>query len=251
MAVVGQRTDHNEHFHVSSGSFRAENYFVSRFQLQEGKGYDILGKHLIFENKLSDNQGLSLINYNVLVNEEDWRYVIDDTWSRVFLMDVTTKEEELLTRLLMDEPCSVETATQIVDELNKIMKDYLLVVSVVGVMITLVTGTFFYSMIQNDLLERTKELFLYQIYGASRKKAVRVIFMEYIWIAVTASFSVVFVVMALGELYFLYMLQRHYPLSIVVVVLTTVLVSGFVFLCCIIAEKITYKGRNIGLIRDE
>ena len=63
--------------------------------------------------------------------------------------------------------------------LKEILSKYISVVILVGSMLVLVTSTFFYSMIQNDLCERRTETFLYRIYGASKQNARRIIYQEY------------------------------------------------------------------------
>ena len=70
-------------------------------------------------------------------------------------------------------------------------------------------------------------------------------------IAMIASFSVVLVIMIFGEAFFLFFLHRHYPVSVLVVLVTTLMVAGFVMCCCIAAGKMDAKNRKIELIRDE
>lgn len=106
-------------------------------------------------------------------------------------------------------------------------------------------------MVQSDLAARKKELYLYQIYGASRKKAFWVVYLEYLMIAWISSFSVVCVTMVIGSCFFRFFLNRHYPLSIPVVLITSFVSSVFVLLCCFWAQWVNSLGTKTEIIRDE
>lgn len=249
--VIGGQTDENVHFQVKQGAFAAENYFSSYLNVAPGERYSFFGEEILCEKLLTDNQALSLVSYNILVNEADWRLGLDETWSAAFLLDLETAEEAQLKQLISGKDCHMETATQITDALSQLMSDYLCIVFIVGAMLVIVTGAFFYSMVLSDLTERKKELYLYRAYGASRKKALWVVFFEYLLIAWIASFSVIFVILGVGESYFLYMLHRHYPVSGAVVVITSLVVSAFVMGCCVVAEWQNTRKNGTEIIRDE
>lgn len=192
-----------------------------------------------------------MMPYNIKINRQDWNLELDDTWETVFLLDLSRSEEQNLISLLEEEPCSVGTASQLADGLIELISDYLSVVVVVGAMLILVTGAFFYSMVRSDLLARKRELYLYQIYGASRRKAFWVVYLEYLMIAWIASFSVVLVTMVLGEVVFSLMLNKHYPLSVPVVLITSFVSTLFVLVCCLIAQWMNFVGTKMEIIRDE
>lgn len=250
-AVVGTQTDGNIHFSLPEGTFAAENYFSAHLNIKEGDSCEVFGKKMPCERILSEVQALSLVSYNVLVNEKDWNFGLDSSWSPVFLMDLSKNQIKELREVLDYAPCEVETASMIADALQELFSKYISVVMIVGSMLALVTATFFYSMIRNDLSTRRTETFLYQVYGASVRKSKRIIYQEYMMIAMIASFSVVLVIMIFGEAFFLFFLHRHYPVSVLVVLVTTLMVAGFVMCCCIAAGKMDAKNRKIELIRDE
>lgn len=251
-ALLVKQTDNNINFQIPKGSFAAENYFVYRCGLELGKEYNIFGGNTVYSSNLDGNkQNMALARYNFIINLEDWHLGTDNTWRSLFLLDLSRQEEENLKKLLLNVHCNVETASQLTDELNKIMSDYISVILVAGFMLILVTTTFFYSMVQSDLAARKKELYLYQLYGASRKKAFRVVYFEYLLIAWIASFSVVCVTMFLGSCFFRFMLNRHYPLSVPVVLVTSFISSLFVLLCCFAAQWVNSIGTKTEIIRDE
>lgn len=251
IALVGGQTADNGHFFVEKGCFKAENRFIYLCGLTEGNSYGLFGNDLYFLDRQSENQALSLINYNVILNASDYGYYLDDSWSIVYLLDIGTAQEKELARLMEGEQCKIETASLLIDELNSILSEYLLFVAAVGAMLVIVTGTFFYSIIKNDIQERRRELCLYRIFGASEKEAAGVVFGEYIMVALTSSLSVVFVIMALGEVYFMYMLKRHYPLSIIVTILTTLIITVFVIICCLMAQRASRRNDAVAYLRDE
>lgn len=249
--VLESQTDGNNHFKVLEGSFAAENKFVSLCNLELGTMSDIFGKDLLYAENIKENQWLSLIMYNIKVNKEDWNLGLDDTWSTVFLLDLSESAEKDLISLLKNEACSVETASQLTDMIIELLSEYLSVVAVAGMMLILVTGAFFYSMVRSDLLSRKRELYLYQIYGASRRKAFWVVYLEYLLIAWIASFSVILVVMVLGDAVFSLMLNKHYPLSIPVVLITSFVSTLFVLICCMVAQLMNFMSTKMEIIRDE
>ena len=249
--VLESQTDGNKNFKVLEGSFAAENKFVALCNLELGTMNGIFGKDLLYVENIKDNQWLSLISYNIKINRKDWNLELDGTWSTIFLLDLSQSAEKDLISLLKDEPCSVETASQLTDMVIELFSEYLSVVAVVGVMLILVTGAFFYSMVRSDLLARKKELYLYQIYGASRRKAFWVVYLEYLMIAWIASFSVILVTMVLGDAVFSLMLKKHYPLSVPVVLVTSFVSTLFVLICCMAAQLMNFMGTKMEIIRDE
>ena len=249
--VLESQTDGNKNFKVLEGSFAAENKFVALCNLELGTMSGIFGKDLLYVENIKDNQWLSLISYNIKINRKDWNLELDGTWSTIFLLDLSQSAEKDLISLLKDEPCSVETASQLTDMVIELFSEYLSVVAVVGVMLILVTGAFFYSMVRSDLLARKKELYLYQIYGASRRKAFWVVYLEYLMIAWIASFSVILVTMVLGDAVFSFLLKKHYPLSVPVVLVTSFVSTLFVLICCMAAQLMNFMGTKMEIIRDE
>lgn len=249
--LIGKQTDGNQRFRVPEGTFIAENYFSYLCDLEGKEKTDILGKELICSEFVNENQVFTPVRYNFKVNKSDWEQPLDDSWETVFLLDVSREEERDIERLLAGETCSVETASSFVDTVVELLSDYLSVVSAVGIMLILVTGTFFYSMVRSDLLARRREMYLYQIYGASRRKAFWVVFLEYLIIVWIASFSVVLVAMIAGESVFAFLLWKHYPMSIPVILITSIIVTFFVLACCYIAQWINFRSTKMEIIRDE
>lgn len=251
-AVMSHQTDNNVNFQVQEGEFMAENYFVYRCSLELGEEYGIFGGNAVYSQNIKGSQTyMALVVYNVLVRQEDWHLGINDTWSPLFLLDLSKADEEGLKELLEGTQCRVETASQLTDELNKLMSDYISVILVAGFMLVLVTAAFFYSMVQSDLIARKKELYLYQMSGASRKKAFWVVYLEYLMIAWISSFSVVCVTMVIGSSFFRILLKRHYPLSVPVVLITSLVSSLFVLFCCFAAQWINSARTKTEIIRDE
>lgn len=250
-AVIGKNTDHNEHFSVTPGEFAVESYFSNNVNVFAGSDYEIFHKTMKCERIITDNQALSIINYNLLINEEDWNGDIDSSWSPVFLLDIEHSQIQELSEIMENESCEIETASMIADALEEIFSDYLAIVFIIGSMLIYVIFIFFYSVIQNDLTSRRTEIVLYQIYGASHLEAKLVIYQEYFMIAIISSFSVVFTVMIFGEAFFAFFLHRHYPVSFIVVGITTGIVACFVILCCYIAEKVHSNKKKMEIIRDE
>ena len=249
--VIDRCTDGNPHFSVPAGSFLAENYFSSRCGLLTGVTSDLFGSETNFLGNLEDNQYLSLVSYNFIINKEDWKLGIDDGWNAIFLMDVSLSQEKELESQLMGFSCHMESASAIIDELKNFISDYFDILILVTGMIILVIAAIFYSVISSDLTNRKTETYLYRIFGASFASAQKIIFFEYTLIALISSFAVSFTVMVCGELYFYFGLKKHFPLSIPVVVITTAAAVLFVFLCCQTAGYVNTRNTGLEVIRDE
>ena len=249
--IIGDATDSNKHFSVPSGEFAVESYFSNYANVFESVNYDIFNKTMKYNRIIMDDQALSIVSYNLLINEEDWIDDIDSSWSTVFLLDLSHSKIKDLNKLMQNESCEIETASMIADAIAEIFSDYLVIVSIIGSMLIYVIFVFLYSVIQNDLIARKSEIVLYQIYGASHLEAKLVVYQEYLMISIISSFSVIFTVMMLGEAFFVFFLHKHYPISVVVVCITTCLVAIFVMFCCFIAEKVNSNKRKMEVIRDE
>ena len=249
--VIENQTDGNTHFSVPAGSFLAENYFATRCKLMEGLKTDIFGSEIVYEGKMQDNQYLSLVSYNFIVNKEDFNLDIDDSWRAIFLLDASISEEKELENLLKDLDCHIESASALIDELKELLSDYLDILILAAAMIALVTITIFYTVISSDLTNRKTEIYLYRVFGASFAKAQEVIFYEYSLIALISSFAVSFSIMVCGELYFYFGLKKHFPLSLPIIAATTALAVIFVFVCCRVAGYVNTKNTGLEVIRDE
>lgn len=250
--VLDGQTDDNKEFQIPEGCFASENYFSYRCDLELREESDIFGKDLKFYKRTNQKaMRMGILSYSFKVNRSDFGWGLDDTWDTVWILDIDRASEEKLESLMEGQRCMVMTTTDFVNELVELLSDYLSIVAVVGVMLVLVTGTFFYSMVRSDLLSRKKEMFLYRVYGASRRKAFWVIFLEYLMIAWIAAFCVIAASALLGGAVYGYLLGTYYPLSLPVVGVTSLAVTGFVLGCCYIAQWINFMGGKMEMIRDE
>lgn len=250
--VIDGQTDESRAFQVPKGCFASENYFSYRCDLELREESDIFGKDLKFSERAGLGEVMwTIFPYNFYVNRSDFGWGLDDTWDTVFIMDIDLEAEEKLDTLLAGQRCNVITTTESVNEVVELLSDYLSVVAVTGIMLILVTGTFFYSMVRSDLLSRKKEMFLYRVFGASRRKAFWVVFLEYLMIAWAAAVCVLAASMLLGGFIYGYLLRTFYPLSAPVIILTGLSVTFFVLGCCYIAQWINFKGSKMEMIRDE
>lgn len=281
--VIGKQTDNNEHFSVPAHSVIVENYFANKCGLKKGiyeypegeavfgnseQGYiennfenndsimnsadiDLFGSHVTSWSLSEDNQYLSLVNYNVMINDSDWGLGIGEAWSPIFLIDASVSEEKEIDRAISGYSCHIESATEIIDEIKNIMTDYFRIIIVMAAALILVISSVFYTLIRKDLTGRRTELFLYRVFGASGHQADMVIFGEYTIIAVVSAMVVTVTVLGLGELYFYYGLRKHFPFSAPILLITTGAAMIFVFLCCKLAEAVSRRGVDVYVIRDE
>ncbi len=249
--VIEKQTDNNLHFYVPENSILVENYFASRCNIEEGKKTDSFGSSVECIGYLTDNQYLSLVNYNFIINKADWNLDIDDSWSAVFLTDLSAGKEQKVEKMLESLPCHMESASKLIDELKQMMSDYLDILILVVGMIMLVTSAIFYTVIRSDLTGRRTEMYLYRVFGASFAKAQKVIFYEYMMIAFISSFAVSFTVMVCGEIYFYFGLRKHFPMSLPITAATTLSAVIFIVLCCQAAGLSNARSARVEVIRDE
>lgn len=249
--VIAGQTDENPHFKVAEHTMLTEGMFGTKCGLKTGETTAIFGSDVYCAGRLTDRQYLALMNYNFIVNQCDWQIGIDDTWHTVFLANVSRQEEQLLKERLRGISCSVETASGLIDEVKNILSDYFEIIVLAAAMIILATAAVFYTVIQSDMFSRRTELYLYRIAGASFGKAQRVIYGEYIMIALAAAAGVSMTVMICGEFYFYYGLGKHFWLSVPILGITIGAAVGFVFLCCLAAGFVNAKCTKAEVIRDE
>ena len=249
--VIDSQTDGNRHFFVPENSFYTEKYFAGRCGTRKGQQYDLFGSPVVCLGSMEDNQYLSFVNYSFLVNMDDWELGIDDSWHAMFLINTSLSAEKKIEGMLTDLSCHLRTPAEIIEEIREMLSDYLDILALVAGMIVLVTVAVFYTVIRSDLSQRRTEMYLYRVFGASFAKAQKVIFYEYVLIALISSLAVSFSVMVCGELYFYLGLQKHFPLSIPITAATTALAVIFVFLCCQAAGVANARGTGLEIIRDE
>lgn len=249
--VVDEQTDENYHFSVEPGTFLVENNFANRCGLQEGTKTDIFGKTSQCVGRLNDNQYMSLVSYNFIINRDDWALDIDDDWHTIFLIDATKNQEKLLAGILSGYDVEIESASGLIDEIKEGAQFYFDVLILVAAMVILVTATIFYTIIREDLKQRMVEMYLYKIYGASNAKIYRVVSHEYIWISIMASVAVTVTVMFFGEFIIFAKLGKHFPLSLPIAGMVVVLSVAFVYVCCLAAGIMHLKKCGIEGIRDE
>ena len=205
------------------------------------------------------------MNYNVIINREDWKLGIDETWSPVFLIDASEAEEERILEMIVKSHvdrengmgrtvqmnCHIESAAVLIGELTQILSDYISLILLTVSMIAVVTAAIFYTVIRADLQSRKTEMYLYKIFGAAERQAQEIIFREYVMISLIASGAVSFTVMLCGELYFYLGLRKHFPLSVPVILLTTGTAGLMVMGCCRLAGYLNRKNTKMEVIRDE
>lgn len=249
--IVENQTDRNLHFSVPEGTFISEEYFKNKCHLKEREYSNIFGDRITYTGALKDNQYLSLVSYNFIVNKADYKLKIDETFSPVYLLNLSVEEEQRLRRLLRGYGCRLNTASELIDEIKTGMSEYIDILALTVGMIFVVTVVIFYAVISTDLNKRRLELYLYRIFGASFNKAQSIIFGEYLMIALISSFGVSFTVMLFGEIYFYCGLGKHFPFSISIMLVATGCAAIFVFVCCRVAAFLNTKTAGLEVIRDE
>lgn len=248
--VIDERTDDNRHFHVPEHGAVVENYFANRCGLI-GQDIKFFGGHISSWELSDTDQYLSLVNYNVMINYNDWKLGIDEEWSPIFLIDASKLQEEMIADAISDYDCHIESASGLIDEISKLMKDYMRIIAVTAATLILVISSVFYTLIRKDLVSRRTELYLYRIFGDTGSQADMVVFDEYIIIALVSSVVVTAVVLIIGELYFYYGLHKHFPFSVPILLITTGTAMIFIYACCRAAGFISRKGAGVQVIRDE
>ena len=205
------------------------------------------------------------MNYNVIINREDWKLGIDETWSPVFLIDASVAEEkrilETIVKSHVDQEngmrqtdqinCHIESAAELIGEVTNLLSDYISLILLTVSMIAVVTVAIFFTVIRTDLRSRKTEMYLYRIFGAAERQAQGIIFGEYVMISLIASCAVSFTVMLCGELYFYLGLKKHFPLSVPVILLTTGAAGLMVMGCCSLTGYLNRKNTKMEVIRDE
>lgn len=249
--IIDTQTDHNFHFMIPNGTFLGENYFESRCNLLPGEDSALFGGNVIYTGNITDNQYMSLISYNFLINKSDYHLGIDDDFHPVFMMDISEKDELSLKHLLKGYACHIDSAAELINELKMGLQKYLDILVVLVFMIVVVTATIFYTVIRQDLYKRKTEMYLYRIFGASSNKAQKIIFLEYLMISIVSAFAVSFTIMFWGEIYFYFGVGKHFPFSIPIIIFTSCVAGGFVFICCRIAGIMNEKTVGLEAIRDE
>lgn len=248
--VIDERTDDNRHFHVPEHGAVVENYFANRCGLIE-QDIKFFGGYISSWELSDTDQYLSLVNYNVMINYNDWKLGIDEEWSPIFLIDASKMQEKMIADAISDYDCHIESASGLIDEISQLMKDYMRIIAVTAATLILVVSSVFYTLIRKDLVSRRTELYLYQVFGATGLQADMIVFGEYIIIALVSSVVVTVAVLIIGELYFYYGLHKHFPFSVPILLITTGTAMIFIFACCKAAGFISRKGAGVQVIRDE
>ena len=264
-ANSGQISD--EYFNSEQGNSRQKNEEKSNNEQENNKqkkseqgqseqmniGQDIkfFGGHISSWQLSDTDQYLSLVNYNVMINYNDWNLGIDEEWSPIFLIDASKLQEKMIADAVSDYDCHIESASGLIDEISQLMKDYMRIIAVTAATLILVISSVFYTLIRKDLISRRTELYLYRVFGATGSQADMVVFGEYIIIALVSSVVVTVAVLIIGELYFYYGLHKHFPFSVPILLITAGTAMIFIFACCKAAGFISRKGAGVQVIRDE
>ena len=122
---------------------------------------------------------------------------------------------------------------------------------IIGIMHVMIIVIVIVVMIYTDIFNRRKELLLYQIFGASKKNAINVIFIEYLIISSVAALCVTIEVAIIGELYFVVFLNCHYMISIPIIIITLAFAVGLTNLCCLVMGRRADRKIEKGMIRDD
>ncbi|MBR1597577.1 MAG: ABC transporter permease [Lachnospiraceae bacterium] len=246
----GQISD--EYFNSEQGNNRQKKSEQGQSeQMNIEQDIKLFGGHISSWQLSDTDQYLSLVNYNVMINYNDWKLGIDEEWSPIFLIDASKLQEKMIADAVSDYDCHIESASGLIDEISQLMKDYMRIIAVTAATLILVISSVFYTLIRKDLISRRTELYMYRVFGATGSQADMVVFGEYIIIALVSSVVVTVAVLIIGELYFYYGLHKHFPFSVPILLITAGTAMIFIFVCCKAAGFISRKGAGVQVIRDE
>lgn len=248
--AVSQCTDESSPYYVQQGHMRTILYNLYRWGVSEGDTYRLSQNDFLIDEPMKE-EGFQLISYSCLINYEDWKNQLDETYTTVFAMCVNKEMLQVIGDWAEENGIGIMTSSNYISMVKQIYAPYLRMLEVILLILSASILLFYFASILSNIITREREFFVYRGCGVGWRKIRSLVLIQYLYIAFLGSLSsallygTIFNAVKMlwfgnSTVYFVGMRQM---------IIITVFVLGFIGAECYIAMRFMQKRSGSAVIQ--
>ena len=186
MLAVSKCKEKESAYYVEKGHMKTILYNMYRWKTEAGGMCELLDSQLIMDEAIPE-EGFQLISYTCLVNYEDWKENLDDSYVAAFAIYVDRKTAQEIEAWTQEHGIESMTASRYMKMIQKMYAPYLQILKIILVILSISILNFLYVSILSNIITREREFIIYRGCGIGWKKIGRMVLTQFSYIAISAS----------------------------------------------------------------
>lgn len=186
MLAVSKCKEKESAYYVEKGHMKTILYNMYRWKTEAGGTCELLDSQLIMDEAIPE-EGFQLISYTCLVNYEDWKENLDDSYVAAFAIYADRKTAQEIEAWTQEHGIESMTASRYMKMIQKIYAPYLQILKIILVILSISILNFLYVSILSNIITREREFIIYRGCGIGWKKIGRMVLTQFSYIAISAS----------------------------------------------------------------
>lgn len=186
MLAVSKCKEKESAYYVEKGHMKTILYNMYRWKTEAGGMCELLDSQLIMDEAIPE-EGFQLISYTCLVNYEDWKENLDDSYVAAFAIYADRKTAQEIEAWTQEQGIESMTASRYMKMIQKIYAPYLQILKIILVILSISILNFLYVSILSNIITREREFIIYRGCGIGWKKIGRMVLTQFSYIAISAS----------------------------------------------------------------
>lgn len=186
MLAVSKCKEKESAYYVEKGHMKTILYNMYRWKTEAGGTCELLDSQLIMDEAIPE-EGFQLISYTCLVNYEDWKENLDDSYVAAFAIYADRKTAQEIEAWTQEHGIESMTASRYMKMIQKIYAPYLQILKIILVILSISILNFLYVSILSNIITREREFIIYRGCGIGWQKIGRMVLTQFSYIAISAS----------------------------------------------------------------
>ena len=186
MLAVSKCKEKESAYYVEKGHMKTILYNMYRWKTEAGGTCELLDSQLIMDEAIPE-EGFQLISYTCLVNYEDWKENLDDSYVAAFAIYADWKTAQEIEAWTQEHGIESMTASRYMKMIQKIYAPYLQILKIILVILSISILNFLYVSILSNIITREREFIIYRGCGIGWQKIGRMVLTQFSYIAISAS----------------------------------------------------------------
>ena len=186
MLAVSKCKEKESAYYVEKGHMKTILYNMYRWKTEAGGTCELLDSQLIMDEAIPE-EGFQLISYTCLVNYEDWKENLDDSYVAAFAIYADRKTAQEIEAWTQEHGIESMTASRYMKMIQKIYEPYLQILKIILVILSISILNFLYVSILSNIITREREFIIYRGCGIGWQKIGRMVLTQFSYIAISAS----------------------------------------------------------------
>lgn len=186
MLAVSKCKEKESAYYVEKGHMKTILYNMYRWKAEAGDMCELLDSQLIMDEAIPE-EGFQLISYTCLVNYEDWKQNLDNSYAATFAIYADRKTAQEIEAWTQEHGIESMTASRYMKMIQKIYAPYLQILKIILVILSISILNFLYVSILSNIITREREFIIYRGCGIGWEKIGKMVLTQFSYIAISAS----------------------------------------------------------------